>query len=408
VKVALYHPWIYVKSGLERTILEIARRSRHEWQIFTSHYDAGGTYPELREFNVRETGKVSVRRSYGAVLGASAQVALTRLDLDGADALVVCCDGVGSLITLRNARRPVVNLCFTPLRAVYDPEYRRRHLARRRPLARALALALEAGYRAVDKVLWRRYRRVVCISEAVRERVEAGGLGSAAPTVVLYPGIDAASIRASDRFEPFFFLPGRIMWTKNLELGIEAFHRFRAAGHGQYRLVVAGMVDAKSAAYFERLRGLAAPGAAVDFHVDPTDAQMQDYYRRCTAVLLTAFNEDLGLTPMEAMACGKPVVAVDRGGPREVVEPGVTGYLAEPDPAAFSEAMLALAGDAALARSMGRAGLERVRRFTWDRFVEGLDDVIDQVVEEERRREAGGGRLEAGGKGQEAEGGGRA
>ena len=396
MRVALYHPWIYVKSGLERTILEIARRSRHDWELFTSHYDADGTYPELRQFNVRETGKVSVRRSYGAVLGASAQVAMTRLDLDHADALLVCCDGVGSLITLRNARRPVVNLCFTPLRAVYDPEYRRRHLARRRPIARALALALEAGYRVVDKVLWRRYRRVVCISQAVRERVDAGGLGSAASTVVLYPGIDEASIHASDRFEPFFFLPGRIMWTKNLELGIEAFHRFRAAGHAQYRLVIAGMVDAKSAAYFERLRGLAEPGGAIDFHIDPTDVQMQDYYQRCTAVLFTAFNEDLGLTPMEAMACGKPVVAVDRGGPREVVEAGVTGYLAEPDPAAFSEAMQRLARDATLARSMGRAGLERVRRFTWGRFVEGLDEVIDQVVAENGRRQAGGGRRQAG------------
>ena len=96
MRIALYHPWIYVKSGLERTILEIVRRSRHDWDIHTSHYDAQGTYPELRDYAIRETSRVSVRRNYGAVLAASARVASTRLDLEGVDALVVCCDGARS------------------------------------------------------------------------------------------------------------------------------------------------------------------------------------------------------------------------------------------------------------------------------------------------------------------------
>ena len=68
MKVALYHPWIYLKSGLERTILEIARRSRHDWIICTSHFDASGTYPQLQEHSVTEVNRVSVQRSYGAVM----------------------------------------------------------------------------------------------------------------------------------------------------------------------------------------------------------------------------------------------------------------------------------------------------------------------------------------------------
>jgi glycosyltransferase involved in cell wall biosynthesis len=239
MRIALYHPWIYVKSGLERTILEIAKRSRHQWDIHTSHYDAEGTFPELREFRIRETDRVSVKRNYGAVLGASARVARTRLHLDGADALVVCCDGVGTFITLRNASVPVVNLCFTPLRAVYDPEYRKRHLARQGP-RRVMALILEKGYRVIDRLLWRRYDRVVCISEAVRERVRDAGLRAGDDMVVFYPGVDGAAIAASERFEPFFFLPGRIMWTKNIELGIEAFLKFRAPPRAPNRLGNAG------------------------------------------------------------------------------------------------------------------------------------------------------------------------
>ena len=46
---------------------------------------------------------------------------------------------------------------------------------------------------------------------------------------VLYPGVDGTRISPSDRFEHFFFLPGRIMWTKNIELGIEAFLMYKRA-----------------------------------------------------------------------------------------------------------------------------------------------------------------------------------
>jgi len=379
MRIALYHPWIYVKSGLERTILEIALRSRHEWTIHTSHYDAEGAYPELKALGIRETSRVSVRRNYGAVLAASARVASTRLDLEGADALVVCCDGVGSFITLRNRQVPLVNLCFTPLRAVYDLEYRQRHLARL-GLRRGLGLLLEKGFGMIDRRLWRRYDRVVCISETVRERVARGRLRSADDMVVYYPGVDGAGIAPSERFEPFFFLPGRIMWTKNIELGIEAFLHFREAVGGGYGLVLAGMVDEKSRSYLARLTRLAGEGNGIEFHIAPSDIEMRDYYARCSAVLFTAFNEDLGLTPMEAMARGKPVIAVNRGGPREVIEHEVTGYLVNPDPYSFAGAMERMVTVPGRLEAMGRAGLARVHRFTWEKFVDDLDDLLEETV----------------------------
>ena len=381
MKVALFHPWIYLKSGLERTILEIARRSRHEWVLYTTHYDAQGTYPELADFDVREVNRVSVQRSYGAVLGASRRIARAKLPLDDVQALVVCCDGVGSFITLRNAAVPALNLCFTPLRAVYDEEYRARHLARQ-GRRRWAALAMERAWRAIDPWLWRRFRHVVFISDAVRQRAAAGGLLARNQSwEVLYPGIEVAQAHASGRFEDFLFLPGRIMWTKNIELGIEAFLQYRRATGAATRLVVAGMVDAKSREYFARLQQLAGDGHGVEFVLSPPDAQMRDLYDRCSAVLFTAFNEDLGLTPMEAMASGKPVIAVDRGGPREVVRHQETGYLVPADPNAFALAIELLLADPARLRRMGEAGLQHVRRFGWDRFVAGLDDSLDRMVE---------------------------
>jgi glycosyltransferase involved in cell wall biosynthesis len=198
----------------------------------------------------------------------------------------------------------------------------------------------------------------------------------------MYPGVDGATIAASERFEPFFFLPGRIMWTKNIELGIAAFLAFRRATGRDYRLVIAGMVDEKSREYLSSLRSMAGNDGATAFHIDPTDAQMHDYYGRCAAVLFTAFNEDLGLTPMEAMAHGKSVIAVNRGGPQEVVEHQVTGYLVDADPGRFCAAMQQLTADDSRLRAMGRAGLERVRRFTWEKFVNDLDDLLEATLAE--------------------------
>jgi len=383
MKVALFYPWIYLKGGPERTILETLSRSRHEWIIYTTHYDADGTFPELRQMGIREQSRVSVERNYGSVIGACLRIAMTRLDLRDIDALLLCCDGVGVFLNVRNARVPVINLCFTPLRAVYDSEYRKRHLARQGRV-KALAICIEKIYKLVDRMLWRRFSSVIAISETVRERVAQGGLRPRDEMTVMYPGVDGARIKPSDRFEPFFFLPGRIMWTKNIELGISAYHLFRKNSGRKLKLVIAGMVDAKSQDYYTRLRTLAASDPLIEFHVSPTDAQMRDYYDRCRAVLFTAFNEDLGITPMEAMSSGKPVIAVNRGGPREVVEDKVTGLLVNDDPESFADAMQWIAADELRCRAAGRAAAERVKRFTWEKFVVDLDDHIEKVAARSR------------------------
>ncbi len=378
MKIALYHPWIYLKSGLERTILELVSRSRHEWVLYTNHYDPDGTYSELKAYDIKEVNRVSVERNYGAVLGASMNIAKTKLDLENIDVLVVCCDGVGDFITLRNNQLPILNLCFTPLRAVYDDEYRARHLGRHQD-RKHMALMLEFGFSMVDRLLWRRYRKIVCISEAVKKRVVAAGLSSEESMVVSYPGIRADEIKQSENFEPFFFLPGRIMWTKNVELGIRAFLQYRAVTGSKYELVIAGMVDRKSKEYFDNLQNICSGVDAVKFHLSPTDEEMNDYYRRCSAVLFTAFNEDLGLTPMEAMSHGKPVIAVNKGGPMEVVEHQKTGYLVSADANDFAVAMELMTGNEVRMREMGAAGLVRVKQFTWDKFVCEMDSLLDKM-----------------------------
>jgi len=381
VRVAIYHPWIYVKSGLERTIMEIKHRSRHDVVIYTGFYDAEGTYPELRHMDVQTLKPVSVKRQYGAVIRAGLTIANTKIDHSGFDALIVSCDGLGSFINFANPELPSLCLCFTPLRAVYDPEYRRRHLSAN-PLKRLAQSIVARVYRHIDKKAWRYYRKVFCISNEVRQRVLTGGLCDTSLIDIAYPGIDGELREISEQREPFFFLPGRIMWTKNIQLAIMAFQQFKQEAKVDFGLKIAGMIDGKSQGYFQQLRELAGDDSSIEFIRDPTDSEMRDYYRRCHSVLFTAFNEDLGITPMEAGVFGKPVIAVDRGGPREIVVNEKTGLLVEPEPEAFSAAMQRLVSDADLACRMGRANFERSGLYTWDKFVSAIDDYLDELASE--------------------------
>lgn len=372
----MYHPWVYLKGGAERTLLELMRRSRHRWTLYTNRYDPDSTFPEFRSLPVVELRRVSVKRTLRDVGHAGLTLLTQRLPLDGVQALMVSSESLGNLVALRTWRIPIFCLCLTPLRVAYDPYARERYLSTRpSPLTRG-AIAL---YTWIDRLGWRRYGRVFCISQEIAARVRRAHLVDPKRIEVIYPGVDMQAFDVDGPREPYFLLPGRIMWTKNVELGIDAFHRLKetAPGAEQFRLVVAGMVDEKSRPYLEALRARVDGRRDIDFRVSPSDQELQELYRKCYAVLFTAFNEDWGLVPLEAMASARPVVSVGRGGPLESIIDGETGFLCAPEPQPFAAAMARLVADPDLGSAMGAAGRRRAAWFPWPRFVAGIDDYID-------------------------------
>ena len=91
------------------------------------------------------------------------------------------------------------------------------------------------------------------------------------------------------------------------------------------------------------------------------------------------FDEDYGLTTLEAYFAGKPVITTtDAGGMLEWVEDGVNGFIAAPEPAALGEKIAALATDRGLAQRFGAAGRERVRAaVSWPVVIEALTATLD-------------------------------
>jgi glycosyltransferase involved in cell wall biosynthesis len=105
------------------------------------------------------------------------------------------------------------------------------------------------------------------------------------------------------------------------------------------------------------------------------------WIRSADVVLAVPWYEPFGITPLEAMACGRPVVATAVGGLVDSVADGVTGDLVPPrDPAALGTALAALLADDDRRTAYGAAGVLRARRYRWSRVVADTDAVYRQVL----------------------------
>jgi len=378
MNAALYYPWIYLKGGAERTILELVKRSRHDWTLYTNHYEPAATFPEFQHLPVVALRDIRVRRTVGAVARAGLTLWSQQLDLRDHDCLMIVSEGLGNLVAARS-RVPTFCLCLTPLKIAYDPVTRRRFFRNRLRLHYRLAVAL---YARLERPAWRRYTRVFCDSHEVMRRAEQASLVERSRLELLYPGVDTDLFCPDGGRDPYFLVPGRIMWSKNIELAIEAFQRFKpSAGQGPFRLVVAGMVDRKSEQFLSALQRQAQGRHDITFIVSPSDGELIRLYQRCHAVIFPSPNEDWGLVPLEAMACGKPVLATDRGGPRESVVDGETGLLRTDQPNVFAKAIEALAQmpPAELDR-MAHQARQRAMQFSWGNFAARIDAYVQTIA----------------------------
>ena len=165
------------------------------------------------------------------------------------------------------------------------------------------------------------------------------------------PRGDLEPVRGNAR--PAFLSINRFERKKDIGLAVEALGEVHRALKGQGRaglprLVLAGGYDERLPENVEHLRELqhlaAERGLAkcVAFAPSFSDARRAELLAECWGVLYTPQNEHFGIVPLEAMAARRPVVACNSGGPTESVADGVTGFLCDPTPAAFADAMLKL------------------------------------------------------------------
>jgi len=169
-------------------------------------------------------------------------------------------------------------------------------------------------FREWDREAAARMDVLVANSRNVQERIKRFyGLDS----IVVHPPVETSRFNVSSEEEGYYLVVSRLLGYKNIELAVRAFTR---AGR---RLVVLG-----EGPYRAELEALAGP--SVRFCGRMTDREICTYYSKCRALIVPG-EEDFGITPVEAMACGKPAVVLGRGGALETVVDGKTGvFFLEP------------------------------------------------------------------------------
>jgi glycosyltransferase involved in cell wall biosynthesis len=186
---------------------------------------------------------------------------------------------------------------------------------------------------------------------------------------------------------------GRIVPRKGVDTVIRATGRLRRDHGLPSRLLVVGgstrTPDPGREPEFARLCAIAREEGVADLvtFIGRRDrAELATFYRAADVFVSTPWYEPFGITPLEAMACGTPVVGSSVGGIRSTVRDGETGYLVPPnDPDALADRLARLLSDADTAATFGRAAIRRVNaHFTWRHVAAALSRVYDEVVEERR------------------------
>ncbi len=214
-------------------------------------------------------------------------------------------------------------------------------------------------------------------SARTREAALAGGLDPARAEV-LYPGID------HEAFAPAPARPwtgrlacvGRLDPRKGVGTAIEALAALEDA-----TLRVVGGGDEAHRAELEALARRVGVAERVSFHELPSERVAEAYRDADALVFPVRWAEPFGLVPLEAMACGTPVLATGTGGSAEYLAEGRNCLLFEPgDAAALADRVRRLAGDAELRERLRTEGLATAGRFTADGFVEGIEAALETAA----------------------------
>lgn len=305
---ALVHDFFVDDGGAERCALELARLLPRA-MVHTSFFDAARFGARLDPARVRPWAlqRVLGRRRFRSLLPIYPAY-FSLLDLRAAD--LVVSSSVAFTKAVRTSRRALhVAYIHTTMRYGWDLDSYLAGSSYSRP-ARLAARAVRAPLIAWDRRTAALPDVLVANSDNVRRRIEQRWRRNAQ---VIHPPVDLSEFAPTGRDDGYLLVAARLLAYRRLDLCIEAANRLGR------ELVIVG--DGPERARLERIAG---PSVRFTGHLPRRE--VVSIFERCHAYLLAGV-EDFGIAPVEALACGKPVVAYAAGGALETIVDGHNGVL---------------------------------------------------------------------------------
>ncbi len=313
LRVAIVHDWLVVYAGAER-VLEQMLNVFPQADLFAvvdflddDKRQFIRNRPVTTTFIQRLPGAQKRYRHYLPLM----PLAIEQLDLSGYD-LVISSSAAVAKGVITGPDQLHLCMCYSPMRYAWDLTHqylRELNLASgpRSWMARWLLHRMRIwDYRTANGV-----DEFIAISKFIARRIEKV---YGRESTVIYPPVDIESFAIGQGREDYYVTASRMVPYKRIDLIVEAFAKMP-----DRRLVVIG-----DGPEFDKISKLAAPNISL-LGYQPHEI-LKSHLQRAKAFVFAA-EEDFGIAPLEAMACGTPVIALGRGGARETVVDGLSGIL---------------------------------------------------------------------------------
>lgn len=328
MKTAIVTDWLTQMGGAERVVLAI-KELFPDAPIYTTVYNPDTVDPVFRSMDIRPSfiqKLPGAKKSYQKYLPLM-PTAVEQFDLSEFDLVISSSSSVAKGVITRPGTLHIC-YCHTPMRYAWDFYHEYLHGPDVGKLKRKLIPWLMNYIRMWDRLSADRVDYFIANSQNVAQRIKKHYRRD---SEVIHPPVDVSFFTPSDESEDFFLVVSRLVPYKRIDLAVQACNELRLP----LRVIGAGPE-------LERLKAMAGPTVKIMGRV--SDDEIRWHYARCRAFLFPG-EEDFGITPLEAQASGRPVIAFGRGGALETVIDGQTGlFFREQNAGSLVEAIKRLDG----------------------------------------------------------------